>query len=58
METHIGVAVAVLYAYNHVSYDSHARPVSKELLICRLRVILLGFYKLMVEVNVIRLTFL
>ena len=53
VETNVSVAVAVLYSDNHVANDSHTRAITKELLVCRLRIILLSLYELVVEVNVI-----
>lgn len=55
MEAHIGVAVAVLYADNHVADNGHPGPVAKELLVSGLCVILLCLNELMVKVNVILL---
>ena len=51
----ICVAVAVLNADNQVANNRHARAITKELLVCRLRIILLSLYELVVEVNVIPL---
>ena len=55
VETDICVAVAVLNADNQVANNCHARAITKELLVCRLRIILLSLYELVVEVNVIPL---
>ncbi len=55
METNVSVAVAVLYADNHIANDCHTRTVSEKLLVCGLRVILFSLYELVVEVNVIPL---
>ena len=54
METDIRVAVAVLYAHNHISNYCNTGPVAEELLARGLCVIFLRFYELVVEVNVIR----
>ena len=56
VETDICVAVAVLNADNQVANNRHARAITKELLVCRLCIILLCLYELVVEVNVIPLT--
>ena len=45
----ICVAVAVLNADNQVANNRHARAITKELLVCRLRIILLSLYELVVE---------
>ena len=55
VETDICVAVAVLNADNQVANNRHARAITKELLVCRLRIKLLSLYELVVEVNVIPL---
>ena len=51
-----GVAIAILYADNQVANNRHARAIAKELLVCRLCIILLCLYELMVEINIIHLT--
>ena len=55
METNVSVAVAVLYANNHVANDSHIWTVPEKLLICGFRIKLLSLYELVVKVNVISL---
>ena len=55
VETDICVPVAVLNADNQVANNRHARAITKELLVCRLRIILLSLYELVVEVSVIPL---
>ena len=56
METNICVAIAILYADNQVANNRHARAIAKELLVCRLCIILLCLYELMVEINITHLT--
>ena len=56
MKWNICVAIAVLYANNQVANNRHARAITKELLVCRLCIILLSLYELMVEINIIHLT--
>ena len=51
-----GVAIAILYADNQVANNRHARAIAKELLVCRLCIILLSLYELMVEIDIIHLT--
>ena len=58
MKTNICIAVAILYADNQVANNRHARAIAKELLVCRLCIILLSLYELMVEINIIHLTLL
>ena len=58
VETDICVAVAVLNADNQVANNCHARAITKELLVCRLRIILLSHYEQEVEVNVLPLSLL
>ena len=53
MESHVGIAVAVLYAYDKVAYDGNTRTVAGELLVGHLGVILLCLDELMVEVKVV-----
>ncbi len=55
METNICVAIAILYANNQVANNRHARAITKELLVCKLCIILLSLYELMVEINIIHL---
>ena len=52
-EAHVGVAVAVLDADDQVADDGHGRPVAGEVLVGRLRVVLLGLEELVVEVEVV-----
>ncbi len=56
MEANICVAIAILYADNQVANNRHARAIAKELLVCRLCIILLCLYELMVEINIVHLT--
>ena len=56
MKWNICVAIAILYADNQVANNRHARAIAKELLACRLCIILLCLYELMVEINIIHLT--
>ena len=56
MKWNICVAIAILYADNQVANNRHARAIGKELLVCRLCIILLCLYELMVEINIIHLT--
>ena len=51
METNVSVAVAVLYADNHVANDSHTWTVPEKLLVCGFRIKLLSLYELVVEVR-------
>ena len=53
VEAHVGVAVAVLYADNHVADNGHAGPVARKFLVCGLCIVLLRLNELVVEVNVI-----
>ena len=55
MKWNICVAIAILYADNQVANNRHARAIAKELLVCRLCIILLCLYELMVEINIIHL---
>ena len=55
METHIGIAVAVLNPYDEVANDGHAGTVAGKFLVGHLRIVLLRLYELMVEVQVVRL---
>ena len=56
MKWNICVAIAILYADNQVANNRHTRAIAKELLVCRLCIILLCLYELMVEINIIHLT--
>ena len=56
MKWNICVAITILYADNQVANNRHARAIAKELLVCRLCIILLCLYELMVEINIIHLT--
>ena len=56
MKWNICVAIAILYADNQVANNRHARAIAKELLVCRLCIILLCLYELMVEINITHLT--
>ena len=51
----ICVAITILNANNQVANNRHARAATKELLVCRLCIILLNLYELMVEINIIHL---
>ena len=48
-----GVAVAVLYADNHVADNGHTGSVTKKFLVCGLCIVLLRLNELVVKVNVI-----
>ena len=56
--THVCVAVAVLYPYNQVTDDCHARTVSGKLLVCGFGITLPSLQGVMSDVNIIRFTFL
>ncbi len=56
METNICVIIAIRYANNQVANNRHAGAITKELLVCRLCIILLSLNELMVEVNIIHFT--
>ena len=56
MKTNICITIAILNANNQVANNRHARAITKELLVCRLCIILLSLYELMVEINIIHLT--
>ena len=56
MKTHIRVTIAILNANNQVANNRRARAITRELLVCRLCIILLSLYELMVEINIIHLT--
>jgi hypothetical protein len=49
VKAYIGVAVAVLYADNHVANDSHTWTVPEKLLVCGFCIKLLSLYELVVE---------
>ena len=53
-ETHVSIAIAVLYAHDEVTYDCHAGTVARELLVSHLCIVLLRLYELVVEVKVVR----
>ncbi len=55
MKWNICVAIAILYADNQVANNRHVRAIAKELLVCRLCIILLCLYELMVEINIVHL---
>ena len=55
MKWNICIAIAILYADNQVTNNRHARAIAKELLICRLCIILLCLYELMIEINIVHL---
>ena len=54
-KTNVGFPIAILNANNQVVNTRHARAITKELLVCRLCIILLSLYELMVEINIIHL---
>ena len=56
MKWNICVAVAIPNADNQVANNRHTRAITRELLVCRLCIILLSLYELMVEINIIHLT--
>ena len=56
IKTNICVAIAILNADNQVANNRHAKAITKELLVCRLCIILLCLYELMVEINIIKIT--
>ena len=56
MKTNICVAIAILNANNQVANNRHARAITRELLVCRLCIILLSLYELMVEIDILHLT--
>ena len=53
VETHVGIAVAVLYTHDEVANDGHAETVACELLVGHLRVVLLRLNELVVEIQVV-----
>ena len=53
METHVGVAVAVLNAQYEVADDGNARTIAGELLVGHLGIVLLRLDELVVEVKVV-----
>ena len=56
-ETHVSIAIVVLYAHDEVTYDCHAGTVARELLVSHLCIVLLRLYELVVEVKVVRRSF-
>ena len=56
METNICVTIAILYTDYQIANNRHARAITKEFLVCRLCIVLLCLYELMVEINIIHLT--
>ena len=56
METNICVAIAILNADNQVANNRYAGAITRELLVCRLCIILLSLHEQMVEINIIHLT--
>lgn len=56
MKWNICVTIAILYTDYQIANNRHARAITKELLVCRLCIILLCLYELMVEINNIHLT--
>lgn len=55
MKWNFCVTIAILNANNQVTNNRHARAITRELLVCRLCIILLSLYELMVEINIIHL---
>ena len=56
MKTNVCVTIAILNANNQVANNRHARAITRELLVCRLCIILLSLYELMVEIDILHLT--
>ena len=56
METNICVAIAILNTDNQVANNRYTRAITRELLVCRLCIILLSLYELMVKIDIIHLT--
>ena len=56
MKWNFCVTIAILNANNQVTNNRHARAITRELLVCRLCIILLCLYELMVEINITHLT--
>ena len=56
MKWNFCVTIAILNANNQVTNNRHARAITRELLVCRLCIILFSLYELMVEINIIHLT--
>ena len=55
MKWNICVAITILNANNQVANNRHARAIIGKLLICRLCIILLSLYELMVKIDIIHL---
>ena len=53
VKAHVGIAIPVLNADNHVADDRNARTVAQELLVGGLCVLLFRLYKLMVKVKIV-----
>lgn len=53
VKAHVGIAIPVLNADNHVADDCNARTVAQELLVGGLCVILFRLYELMVKVKIV-----
>ena len=53
VKAHVGIAIPVLNADNHVADDRNARTVAQELLVGGLCVILFRLYELMVKVKIV-----
>ena len=51
-----GLVKVTDYTDYQIANNRHARAITKELLVCRLCIILLCFYELMVEIIIIHLT--
>ena len=56
MKWNICVAITILNVNNQVANNRHARAIIGKLLICRLCIILLSLYELMVKIDIIHLT--
>ena len=52
----ICVAIAILNANNQVANNRYTRAITGKLLVCRLCIILLSLYELMVKIDIIHLT--
>ena len=53
VKAHVGIAISVLYADNHVANDRNARTVAQELLVGGLCVMLFCLYELMVKIKIV-----
>lgn len=53
MKTYVSITIAIFDTDYHITNDSHARTISEKLLVCRLCIILLCFYELMVKIYII-----